>query len=87
MDIWYIFPVLVWCTKKNLATLSQTTYKGIGKYTGEDEWQKRQREEKLFALPSLRDAAIFPMPGCVHVYRDVKEFNTGLPDGLFSNQK
>jgi hypothetical protein len=21
MVIWYIFPVLVWCTKKNLATL------------------------------------------------------------------
>jgi hypothetical protein len=49
--IWYIFPILVCCTKKNLATLSDKV------------------EVKTVTLYSS------------------KQRTTGLPDGIFSNQK
>jgi hypothetical protein len=78
--VWYIFPVLVFCAEKNLATLCKTSVPAVSRH-----FFVRHNERHLPTLRHLQhnehgfSDLLFPGE------RGANE--PGLPDGFFSDQK
>jgi hypothetical protein len=77
MDIWYIFPVLVFWTKKNLATLVLKHFAFSDGPVSKIFFAKKKLETFDFSRKENLSVAFFSLQ--IRVDR--------LPDGLFSNPK